>query len=302
MKSYMESIFKIIRSQEIKLQDWLVERKISKRKKSLSEPVPGGTSWTDSLSDYLAICKLAAEYDDIFGIFKRSKGYRRALEHVTRNQGYEYLKVIKAEGGDLLRFFLFLKFKENDQFGSPITFNYDIGNFSPTTLRYIKVLMDLKNHFDDLTNFDIIEIGGGYGGQYKIISDVFIPKSYAIIDLAIVLPLIQKYLAKLGLENVIYLTPKQVNKDKEYDLVISNYAFSECAKSVQDDYINKILYRSKRGYLTCNYDKPSSPESPYNKKELSQKLSKMHTVEIMEENPKTGTYNFIIKWDSTKRS
>ena len=38
----------------------------------------------------------------------------------------------------------------------------------------------------------------------------------------------------------------------EIDLVISNYAFSECNYETQDVYIDKILSKAKRGYLTHN--------------------------------------------------
>lgn len=147
------------------------------------------------------------------------------------------------------------------------------------------------------------------GGQCKIISDVFMPGSYTIIDLDVVLPLVRKYLTKLKVENVIYLAPQQIDVDKEYDLVISNYAFSECIKSVQDDFIDKILYRSRRGYLTCNRgyrpsnhsnDKPASSTLPYNKEELCQILSRRLAIDIMDERPKTAPYNFIIKWNNAK--
>jgi hypothetical protein len=40
--------------------------------------------------------------------------------------------------------------------------------------------------------------------------------------------------------------------DVEYDLVISNYAFSELPSNLQMKYIEKILLNSKRGYLTMN--------------------------------------------------
>ncbi len=152
-----------------------------------------------------------------------------------------------------------------------------------------------------MNNFDIIEIGAGYGGQCKIISDVFCSASYTIIDLDTVLPLAKKYLAKLNIENVIYMTPQQINKDKEFDLVISNYAFSECARHTQDEYIEKILSKSTRGYLTCNYDGTSSLKVPYNKEELHRILSKKHPIQIVDEKPKTGKFNFVIVWNDTEK-
>lgn len=139
------------------------EVKINKYKKYLPNIVSGKTSLTDNDGyGYTDVCRLAAEYDSIFKIFKRSNDYRRVLEHVTKNQGQDYLNIIKTEGKGLLRYMF--KFKENDRIGSPIRFKYDIGEISPTTLRYVKVLLDLKVLFGDLNDLNIVEIGAGYGG------------------------------------------------------------------------------------------------------------------------------------------
>lgn len=274
------------------LQNLPNEILINRHKKFLPEELSKKTSGYEG---YLAVCKLAAEYDAIFKVFKRSKDYRAILEHVSKKHGQQYLTTIKEEGEDSGEYFS--KFKENDLWGSPITYRYDVGRFSPTTLRYIKVLVDLKNIFGDLKNFDIVEIGAGYGGQCKIISDVFNVSSYTIIDLEPVLPLIQKYLMKLNVKNVIYLTQSQTSDAERYDLVISNYAFSEPSKSVQDDYVHSILYRAKRGYITYNYDGKSDSTSRYNKEEIIGLLSKRHAIRIIDERPKTSPENFIIIWD-----
>ena len=56
------------------------------------------------------------------------------------------------------------------------------------------------------------------------------------------------------MNNFHVLTPKQLGEleNVEIDLVISNYAFSECNYETQDIYIDKILSKSKRGYITHN--------------------------------------------------
>jgi len=260
------------------------------------------TSKTDR-KNYKKICRLAAENGSVFKTFKRHKDYREVLEHVTENQGRDYLKIIKENCENLLKFFP--KFKENDFYGSPIKYDYDVCQFSPTTLRYIKVLCDLKKIFGDLSGLKIVEIGGGYGGQCKIISDVFQYQSYSIVDLEDVVLLIQKYLRKLKVGRFDCLAQDQIKNNLTCDLVISNYAFSECIKAIQDDYINKVLNKAKRGYLTYNYDneKPtlSLPMTPYNKKEIVRILSQKHVIRTIDEKPKTGPMNFIIIWDDTKK-
>jgi len=48
--------------------------------------------------------------------------------------------------------------------------------------------------FGLLDDAKIVEIGGGYGGQCKIIYDCFEPISYLMIDLGELLKLQEKYL------------------------------------------------------------------------------------------------------------
>jgi hypothetical protein len=287
------------------IQHWgepVVDRRIESRIRQLKRLLPPytnqGTSRSENREGYITVCRLAAINDSIFKVFKRSRDYRVVLEHVSKEQGQDYLDVVMEKGKDLLEFLP--RFKENDRWGSPIKYSYEVGKFSPTTLRYIKVLTDLKNFFGDLNGFDIVEIGGGYGGQCKIVSDVYKVRSYVIIDLDVVIPLTQKYLDKLSVDNVIYGTQHGGYQVKQCDLVISNYAFSECVKGVQDDYIEKILAKSKRGYITYNYDGPSLPSSPYNKEEIIQILSKRHIVTIADDVRFAHGIAFVLIWDDTK--
>jgi hypothetical protein len=53
-------------------------------------------------------------------------------------------------------------------------------------------------------------------------------------------------LSKIKSANIENLAPT------EYDLVISNYAFSELPRDVQINYVKSVLAPSKRGYLTMN--------------------------------------------------
>lgn len=256
------------------------------------------TSTTDHEEGYLAVCGLATRYDSVFKGFKRDPHYRVVLEHVSEIEGREYLAAAREQDENLLKYAV--KFQENDSLGSPTTFQYDVGRFSPTTLRYIKVLADLKNIFGDLNGFSVCEIGGGYGGQCKIISDVFSVASYTIVDLPLVIPLIRKYLERLRVSNVFYLTQGQITDPIESDLAISNYAFSECTRHVQDHYLENILDKARKGYLTYNFPKRyhfPSETSPYSKSGIIKQISKKHAVQIFEEKPRTGPMNFILVWD-----
>jgi putative sugar O-methyltransferase len=256
------------------------------------------TSASDQHPGYLAVCELAARYDSVFRVFKRNRHYRAILEHVTELEGLEYLRAIKDEDAGLIPQYSSI-FQENDFAGSPITFDYDVGRFSPTTLRYVKVLADLKSAFGDLGGLDICEIGAGYGGQCKIISDVFDIASYTVIDLPRVLPLIRKYLNRCGVNNVIHLTRDNIKEPLRFDLVLSNYALAECVRQVQNFYLEKILDKARRGYLTYNFPtrfRTTAETSPYGKQEIIERLSKNHSVRVLEEKPSTGPMNFLLIW------
>jgi len=261
-----------------------------------------GTSAMDQ-KKYKEFCKSAATSDSNFNKFKKGRTFW-SLGRLTKDQGQVFLDIIKNDGKSVLRYIP--KFKESEIYGNPITFTYDVGDFSPITLRYIKILVDLKRIFGTLDGLDIIEIGAGYGGQCKIISDIFNYKSYAIVDLDEVLLLIRKYLTKLNVPNITYLTCNAPTIAYKRDLVISNYAFSECVRNIQDYYIKTVLKNSKKGYIIYNaeshysYSKMTKiihPMLPYNREEIIKILSKYHNLFILDEIPQTGSANFLIVWN-----
>lgn len=252
------------------------------------------TSLSDN-QEYPGFCALAAENDEIFKSFKRNPTYNAVLEHVTYKQGKGYLKVIISQTPELIN--LFDKFRENDKYGNPYIYNYGkYGMFSPTTLRYIKVLSDLKIIFKDFKNIKIIEIGGGYGGQCKIISDCFNVNSYTFVDLKPVLNLAKKYLDKFENKNVSFLSPDELSKNEKYDLVISNYAFSECLRPVQDLYFEKVIRNSQRGYINWNFIIQEAGFNSYTIKDFTKKIKNSR---IMTSKPHPFSKSRILFWDNT---
>ena len=179
---------------------------------------------------YPAFCQQAVMDDGIFARFKRCPDYRQILEHVGDATGRDYLDFILQRDPKIVT--LFDKFRENDAIGEPIIFDYGkYGWFSPTTLRYIKVACDLTQEFGDLSKMHIVEIGGGYGGQCKIIADLTGFASYTIIDIPEAIALTKKYLSLLGVRNVNFITNNNLSQVGSYDLIVSNYAFSEIDRS-----------------------------------------------------------------------
>ncbi len=232
-----------------------------------------------------------------FNNFKSNIFYQVVLEHVNYPQGLEYLNIIKRDSNLLNNID---KFLINDQIGNPKKYYYEElkTKISPTTLRYIKVASDIKKIFkDEITN--IVEIGCGYGGQYLILDQVMKINHYILMDLHNVNKLIEKYLEH-HLLNSSYETKtiNQLQSNKQFDLVISNYAFSELPPQTQISYIKKILLNSKNGYLTMNSGKENSNFK--NHLSLEEIRNYIKNITILEKEPNTGEGNYIIIWGNIK--
>src|SRR5258708_4434505 len=108
--------------------------------------------------DYKTLCTLAVAQEDIFKKFRRSPTYTDIVETVPYWQGFQYLEIIRSHYPELTSSFDL--FRKNDEFGGSQIFDYGLaGDFAPTTLRYIKVLGDLKRLFGSLDKMRIVEIG-----------------------------------------------------------------------------------------------------------------------------------------------
>ena len=243
-------------------------------------------------TNYLKACKQALN-EDSFKNFRRDSFYNVVIEHVSYQLGMDYLLEVKKNTPDLLK--LSDKFVTSEDIGNPIVFYFDTAGryLSPTTCRYIKVLSDLIKMFGDL-ELNIVEIGGGYGGQCKIIHDFIQPKSYTIIDLPEVILLTEKFLSHFSINPVF----RDINDSSEinYDLCISNYSFSEFDRKYQDFYAEKVINISDKGYMTCNFMGLRDNEGAFTTEEL--KVLKIDG-EILTEIPKSANNNLIYIWNRT---
>lgn len=264
-------------------------------KKNLTENKNSHPIYSSSAS-YPSFCIRASSEDSIYQNFRTHPAYTFVLEHVSAEQGRSYIAAITRSNPDLLA--SYKQFKVNDKIGNPSLCNYEgIGDTSPTTLRYVKVLSDLMEDFDSLDGMNIVEIGCGYGGQAVIIDKKFKINKYIFIDLPEVLPLIQRYVTdcEVGFDSV-FLDGETMGtlRDTKPDLIISNYAFSECDKEIQKKYINLILAHCPNGYLTMNDNGGSFGVSSYGYSELIDFIS--HKITTKAEDPQTGDGNYILKW------
>lgn len=239
-------------------------------------------------NDYPSFCLQAALDDDTFCTFKKNVVYNNILEHVTYAEGIEYINHFKDNPVIMSALDLF---RSNDKLGAPRTYNFPlVGNFSPTTLRYIKVLHDLMMQLD-LNGKHVVEIGAGYGGQYTVMRQVFKPLSYTFVDLSPVVKLIEKYVKRLSLDDIPlnFVAHTDVPKQISCDLAISNYAFSECNIHTQDIYISSILQHAKSCYMIHN----NFNGYPYS--DFINKISNS-SVRVTDESPRTHPNNVLITW------
>jgi hypothetical protein len=246
-----------------------------------------------SISDYEKyknICLEASNDDKIFNNFKNHPEYVGILEHVSHESGLEYLQHILNTNKLKLDQNSIDIMKKIDFYGNPKRFNYDIvGDISPTMLRYFSILGDIDRLYGSLDDKKIVEIGAGYGGQSMMIHLMYNVKQYIIVDLPEVVGLIKKFLEKNNIDMSKYMFYTLDNLPNIYsDFAISNYAFSECYKEIQDIYIDKIINRSKNFYMIVNF---ISDTLVYNKEQLLERLN--GNIQVYPETPTTTSTNLL---------
>jgi len=227
--------------------------------------------------------------------FRRNLDYRLIVETVSFQIGLEYLNQIKSLGtfDEEQRTLA----KINDSFGKPRKFKYDKnGKISPTTLRYISVALEIKKLFPDLNNARIAEVGVGYGGQASILMSHLNAMRYDLFDLPAALTLSKYFLSKIGKSEGVKFSSLETLEDTEWDLVISNYAFSELPKDLQLQYIKKVFQKSKRGYLIMNSGLTDITGRNSGKLSMHEIQELISGTEIKSEVPKTGPDNYLIVW------
>ena len=210
-------------------------------------------------------CYLAAKRDEVFRNFKVHPVYCQILP----GRLFDYAVYIGAE---CLRSFLenpdfnienvdWEKVLKHDSIGAPEMVTYGVNHCGSTgtitcsqlTPRYIKVAADVFSMFDTQKIKVVAEIGVGYAGQCNVLMNLLPIEQYNLVDLPEVLLLAERCLTEIGLtENIRYIDGTHLYHDVPCDLLISEFAFSELVRSVQDVYLEKIILKSKAGYITWN--------------------------------------------------
>jgi hypothetical protein len=164
------------------------------------------------------------------------------------------------------------------------------------------VLCDLISLFPEFMKYrSFIEIGVGYGGQARLISE-FAEKvdsailTYTLVDLLPVIHLARLYLEHFTLKpSLVYETKSTLQRLDKWDLAISNYAFSEFSRKLQEEYLDTVFKKASAGYLTMNTGLSNSQgcggTSCLTAWEL---LKSLPNAVLCREEPMTGANNYII--------
>lgn len=264
-----------------------------------TRPVPAGQalrSHAESVSRdeaaYLDVCRLAPIDASVFASFRRHPGYTRVLEHVSEEQGHEYLRLLSANG--LARRHL-AEAARNDTLGQPHTMRIEPGiEIAPTTLRYLKVADDIEQMFGGLDGATVVEIGVGYGGQCRVLDMLFALKSYTLVDLRPVLNLADEYLSHFPLRTTVQSLTMNELSARPYDFAVSNYALTELSRDLQETYYRKVLQHASKGYITYNNIGPAEYR-PMTATELIDRLG----GRSFPEEPLTHPHNQIIAWGTS---
>ena len=258
---------------------------------------------------FIKVCEDAVSDDKVFSSFKQNFNYTYMLEqhwNTTENIGFWVIDVLKSKYGNRLSTLPWEEYRKNDQVGGTRTHNYEVlkshvtlndYHFSHTTLRYILTSLDIIFHLSTkvemLDVFRIAEIGGGYGGQCKILVDTFKffhPRTriqYHIFDLPPVIAMIQKYIERIGVDaDVKYHLSTTYTQTKEdtYDLCISTYTIGEIGLTEQENYVNDIILRCESGFMVWNHS-PINNTLQCNKK-----------LDISDESPLVSEGNKMVKF------
>lgn len=192
---------------------------------------------------YLAACRRGIEN------FRADDTVKMIIENSGLQSGREYYELIHEVMPELMEYAE--RFTTSDAIGNPETHYIGKQQWSPTTLRYIKTVMDLVLHFGSLDGLRILEIGGGYGGLQKIVHDLFAPEIYVTMDIPEAEEIQMQFLSKsVPMLSLI----KKEKFDMGFDIVISCSAWSELSRDVQWLYFHEQIQRSIHGYFQLNYD------------------------------------------------
>lgn len=258
----------------------------------------GGTSITDAKL-WPCFCEIAANNQNVFKKFRSNPVTLFTCEHFEEKWDKQMIEALEKNENIIFSNEDWAMFLKNDEVGGAIKKEYIINKIERkancTTLRYIRILQQILELFNNMSSVKrVVEIGGGYGGQCRILTAFCSIEEYTLIDLPEVLGLIRMYIKQFDIEDIDinYIDGTSDFSEAAYDLIISNYAFSEMQMNVQEVYLSKIISRAKKGFIIWN-NLSAERLGGYSLEEI---LARIPGAKTISEIPQTGTKNCIIVW------
>lgn len=195
--------------------------------------------------------------------FKDNDVFNGILEHKRCKWGSGFYKLIVQEfqlpDAEILEFC-----KRNDAIGNPELQTYSFGKCASNSIKYVYHANLVLRHMKErgLTEVDIAEIGGGYGGMAFAVV-YFAPKydirvkSYTMIDFPEVIQLQELYLRTvLGDTSSIFQFHSTYTYGADVQLsslyLIAVYSLGELSVSDKQRYIQDFLPKTSHGFILWN--------------------------------------------------
>ena len=262
---------------------------------------------TVNYQPFAQACTQSSTDDSKFAVFRKDEVVVDMLEHVSLAQARLCCELVEYFAEEHKITIPWEEIQKNDQVGSPTTFDYsnaagDVIALCPTTARYIlyamRALQRIRLSYGS-EPCNIIEIGGGYGGQcsifHKLSSQYGVNiQSYTILDLpepgALQLRFLRTQLTADQFSSITACTVFEPNlRDKlaVNSFLFSAYAYSEISTQAQTPYNAMLAGFVNHGLIVWN-NRISPGKAFFNliAKNASQ-------VIIMPEKPQTAPFNFI---------
>lgn len=225
--------------------------------------------------DWVKLTQKAAEEECVFDCFRSYDIAKLIVDGYPAVATHEYLKKIKAKKyyASLLNLW-----EANDSFMGPEIYIYYEGKkLTPATGRH---LVNVNNYIElfgkTILTKSICEIGAGWGGECVLmqrVKDIYFPKkylNYTIFDLSTSVGLIEKFTSKFAAKCTF--SNLSIIQKHSFDLVISNGAYSEMGRELQEEYFRKVISKSRNGYFITNFDTHSIRLGGFSTVEFLKKL------------------------------
>ena len=182
--------------------------------------------------------------------FRKTHAVRQVVETVGPVDGRHYANYIKHIAPEYLTDH---RVAAIDAWGNPIRWTgILLGTpkaFSPTTLRYLAHALWLKKEGFVKEGGTVVEIGVGFGGLAAMNALVSNAKTL-MVDLEPVAKTAMRQMHDLSLSHHGELHDGNIH-DSDF-CVISNYAFTELSRELQDAYVDMIICHADRGVILSN--------------------------------------------------